>query len=167
MSTDESQSSMDFKEEEVEISQLLIPVKKEQDEEEEMGVSEAECSAPTAAPLSAISRVRYESNYQNFLRWCNKRGFNNYTDEDVLLEYFKELIAPNKKNAWTFYSMLKSCILIHNNVDISRFSRLLAYLKSHCPYVQAKKSRALSEYHINLFVDQADDEEFLLMKVAI
>lgn len=149
-----------------EMSDLQTPLKSEGEEEEEVSESEESTSTPPELLelLPAKSRVRYERLYQSFVKWCNEKKFTNYT-EDVLLAYFRELVSQNRKALWALYSMLKACILIHKNIDISRYSKLMAYLKLKTANVKSKTSRALAEDQISFFIEQADDKEFLLMKV--
>ncbi|KAJ8966599.1 hypothetical protein NQ317_015986 [Molorchus minor] len=67
-----------------------------------------------------------------------------YNRENVLLAYFSEN-AKNYKSStlWAQYSMVKSCLIIYDNIDISKFPKLIA------PF---EKNRA-------------DDKEFLMIKV--
>lgn len=174
---------MSAENEEEEMSELQTPIKTEEEKmsefqapiewevEEEMSETEEsltftppELSEAEGNLLPAKSRERYERRYRTFVKWCNEKNVSNYT-EDVLLEYFRDLVSKNTKALWAIYSMLKACIVIHKNIDISRYSKLLAYVKSNTAHVKAKKSRALTEDQINLFIDQANDREFLLMKV--
>lgn len=160
------ESPTEWEEEEVDLSEMIMPIKREEFEDEEE-VSESEVpleSYVSTESFPAKSRERYEKLYQHFAEWCRQKGFCDYT-EDVLIEYFRELVAQNRRGLWALFSMLKCCILIHNNIDISKYTKLLDYLKSQSAHAQPKKSRALTEDQIYLFIDQADDREFLLMKV--
>lgn len=161
------ETSIEWEEEEVDLSEVIMPIKREEFDEDEEEISESEVPLETFASTDSFpakSRERYERLYQHFVEWCRQKSINDYT-EDVLIEYFKELVAQNRRGLWALFSMLKCCILIHNNIDISQYPKLLDYLKSQSVHAQPKKSRALTEDQINLFIDQADDREFLLMKV--
>ncbi|KAJ8975570.1 hypothetical protein NQ317_016981, partial [Molorchus minor] len=74
--------------------------------------------------------------------------------ENVLLAYFSEN-AKNYKSStlWAQYSMVKSCLIIYDNIDISKFPKLIAFLK---------KNR-----EIDRFLSSADDKEFLMIKVGL
>ncbi|KAJ8965930.1 hypothetical protein NQ317_008866 [Molorchus minor] len=43
------------------------------------------------------------------------------------------------------YSMVKSCLIIYDNIDISKFPKLIAFLKRTGDGYQAKKSKILTE----------------------
>lgn len=62
--------------------------------------------------------------------------------------------------------MLKSCLILYENIDISKYAKLVSYLKRKTANRIPKKSKILEEAHINTFIEQAPDEEFLFMKVC-
>jgi hypothetical protein len=50
--------------------------------------------------------------------------------ENVLLVFFGEKAKTFKSSTlWAQYSMMKACMSIYDNVDISKFSKLVAFLK--------------------------------------
>ncbi|KAJ8983861.1 hypothetical protein NQ317_007951, partial [Molorchus minor] len=69
-------------------------------------------------------------------------------------------IAYNRKNAknyksstlWAQYSMVKSCLIIYDNIDISKFPKLIAFLKRTGDGYQAKKSKILTKSEIDRFL---------------
>ena len=66
--------------------------------------------------------------------------------------------------------MLKSCLIIHHNVDISKCTKLVAFLKKATHNLKWKKFkvlRLLSSDEVAKFIDEAPDNSFLLMKVLI
>ncbi|KAJ8976775.1 hypothetical protein NQ317_009694 [Molorchus minor] len=84
-------------------------------------------------------------------------------------------IAYNRENAknyksstlWAQYSMVKSCLIIYDNIDISKFPKLIAFLKRTGDGYQAKKSKILTKTEIDRFLLSADDKEFLMIKVGL
>ncbi|KAJ8969359.1 hypothetical protein NQ317_000648, partial [Molorchus minor] len=88
-----------------------------------------------------------------------------YNRENVLLAYFSEN-AKNYKSStlWAQYSMVKSCLIIYDNIDISKFPKLIAFLKRTGDGYQAKKSKILTKSEIDRFLSSADDKEFLMIK---
>lgn len=62
--------------------------------------------------------------------------------------------------------MLKSMLLINNNIDISKFAKLVQYLKRQNDNYIAKKSKTLSQEDVKKFLSEAD-ETYLLIKVAL
>ncbi|RZC42331.1 hypothetical protein BDFB_012221, partial [Asbolus verrucosus] len=112
----------------------------------------------------ALRKSRYERIYKNFLDWCKKENIEKCT-ENCLLAFFEQ--HESKKSLWSMYSMLKLCLMVHNNIDISKFSKLIAFLKKATEHHKPKKSAVLDDTHIAKFLDEAPDCSYLMMKVAL
>lgn len=111
------------------------------------------------------SGKQYEKQFQKFEEWCDENGIHNMS-ENVLLAYFDIQRKKYKSSTlWTIYSMLKSCLNIHKDVDISKYNKLQALLKRSSEGYIPKKSKILEE-EINDFIRQADDKIYLAMKVG-
>lgn len=63
--------------------------------------------------------------------------------------------------------MLKSTIQINENIDISQYKKLLAFLKRQNDTYEAKKSKVLTMENVTMFLKEAPDDKFLLMKVVL
>ncbi|KAJ8969130.1 hypothetical protein NQ317_003254, partial [Molorchus minor] len=74
--------------------------------------------------LPTKSRSLYDIAYNRFKKWCAEKNVQVYS-ENVLLAYFSEN-AKNYKSStlWAQYSMVKSCLIIYDNIDISKFSKV-------------------------------------------
>ncbi|KAK4879238.1 hypothetical protein RN001_007384 [Aquatica leii] len=116
--------------------------------------------------LPQKSKARYEVQYSIFKKWREEKQAK-VSSENVLLAYFTELVDKNKKSLWCIYSMLKSCIILYENIDISKYAKLISYLKRKTANHIPKKSKVLEEHDVATFIEQAPDEEFLLMKVIL
>ncbi|KAK4882644.1 hypothetical protein RN001_005963 [Aquatica leii] len=116
--------------------------------------------------LPQKSKARYEVQYSIFKKWREEKQAK-VSSENVLLAYFTELVDKNKKSLWCIYSMLKSCIILYENIDISKYAKLISYLKRKTANDIPKKSKILEEHDVANFIKQAPDEEFLLMKVIL
>lgn len=113
----------------------------ESDQETECFPAEIEEAANriTFDLLPSKSKDQYEFSYNRFLRWCdlkNVSGTGKFS-EKVLLAYFEEKSKIWKSSTlWSNYSMVKAMIKI-NNQDISKYYRLIAFLKrkyeGYCP----------------------------------
>lgn len=71
--------------------------------------------------LPAKSSERYLKQYNSF---CNWRKANHIVgvDERVMLAYFEDQYKNSKPTClWSYYAMIRSCLLIHEKVDIKRF----------------------------------------------
>ncbi|KAJ8964161.1 hypothetical protein NQ317_013685, partial [Molorchus minor] len=114
--------------------------------------------------LPTKSRSLYDIALQS---WCAEKNVQLYS-ENVLLAYFSEN-AKNYKSStlWAQYSMVKSCSIIYDNIDISKFPKLIAFLKRTGDGYQAKKSKILTKSEIDRFLSSADDKEFLMIKGKI
>ncbi|KAJ8968777.1 hypothetical protein NQ317_014534, partial [Molorchus minor] len=117
--------------------------------------------------LPAKSRSLYDIAYNRFKNWCAEKNVQVYS-KNVLLAYFSEH-AKNYKSStlWAQYSMVKSCLIIYDNIDISPFPKLIAFLKRTGDGYQAKKSKILTKSKIDRFLSSADDKEFLMIKVGL
>ncbi|KAJ8984183.1 hypothetical protein NQ317_011092, partial [Molorchus minor] len=60
---------------------------------------------------------------------------------DIAYNRFKNENAKNYKSStlWAQYSMVKSCLIIYDNINISKFPKLIAFLKRTGDGYQAKK----------------------------
>lgn len=115
--------------------------------------------------LPEKSREIYEKQYKKFKEWCAYKNVENL-NENVLLAYFYEKSKDFKASTlWSHYSMLKSKLIIENNLDISKFSKLTAFLKRKNDGYNPKKSKILDADQVQRFLTEASDEDHLLTKV--
>ncbi|XP_044260666.1 uncharacterized protein LOC123008737 isoform X2 [Tribolium madens] len=63
--------------------------------------------------------------------------------------------------------MLKTTIFVNENVDISKFLKLRAFLKRQNAGYKPKKSNTFSREGISQFLEEAPDDKYLLMKVVM
>ncbi|KAJ8975569.1 hypothetical protein NQ317_016980 [Molorchus minor] len=59
---------------------------------------------------------------------------------------------------WAQYSIVKSCLIIYDNIDISKFPKLITFLKETGDGYQAKKSKILTKNEIDRFLSSTDDK---------
>lgn len=111
---------------------------------------------------------RYEKTYATFVKWQKETNETTTSfDENTLLAYLNELSKTLKcSSLWSMYSMLKRTIYHHNNVDISSYSRLSAFLKEKSIGYESKKWKVFSADEIQRFLTEAPDEHYLAMKVV-
>ncbi|KAJ8976239.1 hypothetical protein NQ317_014218 [Molorchus minor] len=101
--------------------------------------------------LPTKSRSLYYIAYNRFKKWCAEKNVQVYS-ENVLLAYFSEN-AKNYKSStlWAQYSIVKSCLIIYDNIDISKFPKLIAFFE---------KNREIDRF-------LSSDKEFLTIKVGL
>ncbi|KAJ8971088.1 hypothetical protein NQ317_006501 [Molorchus minor] len=117
--------------------------------------------------LPTKSRSLYDIAYNRFKKWCPEKNVQVYS-ENVLLACFSENAKNyNSSTLWAQYSMVKSCLIICDNIDIGKFPKLIAFLKRTGDGYQAKKSKILPKSEIDRFLSSADDKEFLMIKVRL
>lgn len=118
--------------------------------------------------LPPKSRDRYETCYKNFNRWKEENSISmNSLSENVLLAYFQYLSESLQPSSlWTRYSMLKSTINVNDNINISTYSKLIAFIKRQSDGFKSKKSKTLSSGNIQKFLNEAPDDDFLAIKVS-
>lgn len=128
-------------------------------------VSQIACNASVNL-LPQKSKDRYEKTYISFCEWCKKKKIEGFS-ENVLLIYFNEMAKGKLSSTlWSIYSMLKSTLVVKENVDISKYSRLIAFLKRKSVGYRAKKSKVLRREEMNKFLSEAPDDRYLLIKVS-
>lgn len=118
--------------------------------------------------LPKKSRNQYDIAYNRFLQWCKvKKVVNNYT-ENVMLAYFEEKAKIwASSTLWANYSMIKLCLNVNKNQDISKYHKLIAFLKRMSEGYQPKKSKILTKEQIDTFIDTAPDDSYLMIKVVL
>jgi integrase len=122
--------------------------------------------AASPSSLPEKSKKRYITQFNLFKHWCETKLITSYS-ESALISYFKELVDNDRKSLWAVYSMLNWCLRIYENVDISKYSKLLAYLKTNTKYYKPKKSKIFQVEEIAEFLTAACDDQYLLMKAAL
>lgn len=74
----------------------------------------------------------------------------------------KEQTATKKASTlWANYSMLKSTLAVKEDVDISKFSKLIAYLKRQNSGYKPKKSAVSSREEVSKFINEAPNSIIL------
>lgn len=112
------------------------------------------------------SRDKYEKTFAVFKCWCKEKNVRNIS-EDVLLAYFAEKSEKLKSSTlWSVYSMIKLMLNLKENLDISRYYKLIAFIKRKSVGYIPKKSRVLTRVDIDKFLLEAPDNEYLLIKVS-
>lgn len=124
--------------------------------------------APEAIITSTISeksKITYEVVYKRFVEWCHDNKFDNITEE-IMLAYFLEKSEKQKASTlWSHYSMLRTTIFNKKQIDISKFTNVIPFLKSKSHGYVPKKSKVLRRNDICKFLKEACDEQYLLVKV--
>lgn len=116
--------------------------------------------------LPATSKERYLEAYEKFENW---RRIKNVTSlsENIFLVYFEEMSKKYKSSTlWSLYSMLKNTINLKHNVDMSKYPKLIAFLKRQAENYVPKKSSILTVENFNKFLTSAPDHIYLLIKVS-
>ncbi|KAK4887441.1 hypothetical protein RN001_003712 [Aquatica leii] len=117
--------------------------------------------------LPVKSKAVYEKEYVRFNKWCKNSSVRTIT-ENSLLAYFVEMQKTKKPTSmWIVYSMLSTCLNLNKNVDISKYHKLQAFLKLNSTGDQPKKSKILDDSQINKFLNEANDQCYLGIKVLL
>lgn len=122
-------------------------------------------SKETAQQIPDKSYDRYVDTYKKFVQWQTSKKVTSF-DEEVLLAYFYEVAktkAPTSLS--TMFAMLKATINSKHNVDLARYTRLVAFLKKQNLGFQSKKSNVFTAEEIRKFLMEAPDAEYLGVKV--
>ena len=116
--------------------------------------------------LPTKSREQYYIAYNRFIEWTQENNVEGNYSETVLLAYFEEKSKTWKSSSlWSNYSMIKSILKMQNNQDISKYYKLIAYLKRKAEGYRPKKTKILTRQQIESFITDASDEKYLMLKV--
>jgi hypothetical protein len=63
--------------------------------------------------------------------------------------------------------MLRTMISINKNLDLSKYTNLIAFFKRQGEGYRAKKSKSFSKENIEKFLTTANDEDYLMQKVRV
>lgn len=136
------------------------------DENEQFDEIGEAAAAATYELLPKKSRSRYEQVFKNFESWLEKKNVR-IISEDVILAYlFEKSKILKSSSLWSNYSMLKSTLLINKNVDISKYPKVVSFLKRQSVGYKAKKSKVLTKEEVDKFMEEADNNNYLLIKVC-
>jgi hypothetical protein len=113
------------------------------------------------------SKRQYEKCYSDFRDWCNKKNVETVSENVVLTYLLEKSKILKSASLWSTYSMLKLMLNIRDGIDVTKFLKLVPFLKKKSVGYQAKKSQVLTREQINLFLEKASDENYLLRKVNI
>jgi hypothetical protein len=144
---------------------LTVFGKKMSDSDEDNVLERIEAAVSNLIPQK--SRVAYETTYSRFEEWRSKQKVN-CINEKVMLAYFLEkskIVKPS--TLWSVYSMLRTMISINKNLDLSKYTNLIAFLKRQSEGYRAKKSKSFSKQNIEKFLTTANDEDYLMEKVRV
>ncbi|KAJ3661761.1 hypothetical protein Zmor_006146 [Zophobas morio] len=117
--------------------------------------------------LPQKSKEFYLKVYAQFKDWCKIKKVAKVS-ENVLLVYMEEK-AKNKKasSLWATFSMLKQTLKLKENVDISKYYKVIAFLKRKNDSYTPKKAAVFEKHQITKFILEAPDEIFLSSKVIL
>lgn len=115
--------------------------------------------------LPEKSKQTYENCYQRFVEWKTDKAAFSFS-ENVFVAYFTDISRDKAPSTlWKIYSMFRSTTSIHNNIDISKYAKLKAFLKRKSDGFRPKKSKTLTRDEIKKFINDAPDDIYLATKV--
>ncbi|XP_063922982.1 uncharacterized protein LOC135137290 [Zophobas morio] len=105
----------------------------------------------------------FEIAYKNFKQWSLKKGGEIVGKRSYSV--FRRQVP--KRKILNIVVKLKATININENIFIKQYSKLVSFLKKKSVGYRAKKSKVLTRDDVQRFLGEADDENYLLMKVAL
>ncbi|KAJ8970913.1 hypothetical protein NQ314_000963 [Rhamnusium bicolor] len=117
--------------------------------------------------IAGKRKARYGKAYNIYKNWCAKKSAKNVRSETVLLANFRELAKQKKSSTlWSLYCMLRTILVLRERVDMSKYGKLLAFLKRQSIDYNPKKFSTFTKKinKINEFLENAS-KEFLVQKV--
>lgn len=116
--------------------------------------------------LPIKSKHLYEKTFNEFKDWCTKKKIVDINEKALLVYFNKEMEKKSPSSTWSKYSMLKSTLNCHLNIDISSFNNLKALLKRKSDGYRPNKSKTFSKNEIVSFLQTAEDGVWLPAKVS-
>lgn len=108
----------------------------------------------------------YTSAYNAFKKWRRDAGTNSFC-QDVMLSYFSALSKKHAPSSlWSIYSMLRTTVHTFDKVDISKYPKLICFLKKQSVGYKPKKSLVFTKEEISRFLNEAPVNQFLSTKVS-
>lgn len=117
--------------------------------------------------LPQKSKEHYCKIYKNFKDWQNSHGVKKITS-NLILAYLHELEKKNMKptSLWAYHSIIKATLRLYENVDISEFYQVKAFLKKKSSGYRCVKAEVFTEEQIRKFINEAADGQWLDVKVV-
>jgi hypothetical protein len=113
-------------------------------------LSNISCTPPDirAAALATVgnllpekSQTRYNNSYNDFKEWCKTRNVTKITENVVLVNFQEKSENYKSSTLWSLYSMVKTTVNLRDNVDISKFPKLISFVKrKNVGYIPKKSS---------------------------
>ncbi|KAK5641530.1 hypothetical protein RI129_010077 [Pyrocoelia pectoralis] len=120
-----------------------------------------------ACLLPEKSRGRYEMALKVYEKWCAERNAKNIASETALMAYFSDMARQKKPSTlWATYSMIRTMLELRKKTDISKYYKLVAFLKRQNVGFKPKKSSIFTRENLEDFLKKAP-QEFLPIKVAL
>jgi hypothetical protein len=97
----------------------------------------ADCAVSNLIPEK--SKRQYNKCYNDFKEWCNKNNVKTVS-ENVVLAYLMEKSKTVKSSTlWSTYSMLKLTLNIRDGIDVTKFLKLVPFLKKKVSWLSGEK----------------------------
>ena len=117
--------------------------------------------------LPKKSKATYEKAFKRFENWCCKKNVKEVSEKVMLAYLNTELKDLKASTVWSNFSMIKSYLQTHRNINISNYQHVLSYLKRKMENYQAKKSKILERNEIYRFLKEANNDRYLVTKVIV
>lgn len=63
--------------------------------------------------------------------------------------------------------MIKACVNTFDNINIGQYTRLITLLKRYKNGFESKKSKVFTAEELNKFLNEAPNDNYLLIKVSV
>lgn len=117
--------------------------------------------------LSMKSREKYFRVYKNFTDWKMSHGVSKMSS-NLIMAYFHMLEEKKYKpiTLWSVYSMLKATLRAKEDIDIVKYTQVVAFLKRKSSGFKSIKAEVFTEAGVKKFIEEAEDLSWLDVKVS-
>lgn len=117
--------------------------------------------------LPAKSKAVYEKTYKLFREWCTKKNVDEVNEKCILVYFNNKKLEKKTKHCMGNIFYVKTTINCNLNIDISNYNNLKAFLKRKSDGYCQNKAKTFSKNEIMSFLETADDNVWLHVKVAL
>jgi hypothetical protein len=91
--------------------------------------------------ISEKSKRQYDKCYNDFKEWCNKNNVKTVSENVVLAYLMEKSITVKSSTLWSTYSMLKLTLNIRHGIGVTKFLKLVPFLKKSQLVIRRKSLR--------------------------
>jgi hypothetical protein len=102
--------------------------------------------------LPTKSKTTYTKYYADYLAWCLRQEYDHRTEDSASLYLQTESASKKATTLWSYYSGIKSLLLVRDRIDANSWRLPVAFLKRLGVQQTKKKAKVFTRENIRLFL---------------